>query len=333
MPAATPRPRRPAPRRLHGHAAHAADHRARPPDRRGRRWSSRGALLRLIGLITNAVFYQRGRHRPGRARRRPPHRGGWCCSRRSSAAWSSGVMARYGSEKIRGHGMPEAIEAILIGGSKVQPRVARAQAGLVGDRDRHRRPVRRRGPDHHDRRRRRLAVRAAPAPDRRRAQDPARRRRRGRHGRHLQLAARRAPARRRAAAVRVAAAQPGPGRGRGLRRHRRRASRCSAPARSSRSAAPLHLTHVDVPALRGLRRRRPALLAVVATALVYASEDAFRRLPLHWMWWPAIGGLVIGIGGLFVPAGARRRLRRHRRRARPARSASAWSSASSSSRR
>ena len=35
-----------------------------------------------------------------------------------------GVMARYGSEKIRGHGMPEAIEAILIGGSKVQPRVA-----------------------------------------------------------------------------------------------------------------------------------------------------------------------------------------------------------------
>lgn len=35
-----------------------------------------------------------------------------------------GLMARYGSEKIRGHGMPEAIEAILLGGSKVQPRVA-----------------------------------------------------------------------------------------------------------------------------------------------------------------------------------------------------------------
>jgi CBS domain-containing protein len=35
--------------------------------------------------------------------------------------------------------------------------------------------------------------------------------------------------------------------------------------------------------------------------LVYASEDAFRRLPIHWMWWPAIGGAVIGIGGLFVP--------------------------------
>jgi H+/Cl- antiporter ClcA len=44
-----------------------------------------------------------------------------------------------------------------------------------------------------------------------------------------------------------------------------------------------------------------ALLAVVATVLVYASEDAFHRLPIHWMWWPAIGGVVIGVGGLFVP--------------------------------
>src|SRR5205823_14000009 len=35
-----------------------------------------------------------------------------------------GIMARYGSERIRGHGIPEAIEAILINGSKVQPKVA-----------------------------------------------------------------------------------------------------------------------------------------------------------------------------------------------------------------
>lgn len=35
-----------------------------------------------------------------------------------------GVMARYGSERIRGHGIPEAIEAILMNGSRVQPRVA-----------------------------------------------------------------------------------------------------------------------------------------------------------------------------------------------------------------
>src|SRR5206468_1731840 len=35
-----------------------------------------------------------------------------------------GVMARYGSERIRGHGIPEAIESILINGSRVQPRLA-----------------------------------------------------------------------------------------------------------------------------------------------------------------------------------------------------------------
>jgi CBS domain-containing protein len=42
-------------------------------------------------------------------------------------------------------------------------------------------------------------------------------------------------------------------------------------------------------------------LAVAATQLVYAAEDAFRRLPIHWMWWPAIGGLIIGVGGLIEP--------------------------------
>jgi CBS domain-containing protein len=34
---------------------------------------------------------------------------------------------------------------------------------------------------------------------------------------------------------------------------------------------------------------------------VYASEDAFGRLPIHWMWWPALGGLVVGFGGLAFP--------------------------------
>ncbi|WP_313465428.1 chloride channel protein, partial [Achromobacter sp.] len=40
----------------------------------------------------------------------------------------------------------------------------------------------------------------------------------------------------------------------------------------------------------------------VLTTLVYAAEDLFEKLPLHWMWWPAIGGLAIGIGGLIDPA-------------------------------
>jgi CBS domain-containing protein len=35
--------------------------------------------------------------------------------------------------------------------------------------------------------------------------------------------------------------------------------------------------------------------------MVYACEDFFQRLPIHWMWWPVFGGLVIGLGGLVDP--------------------------------
>ncbi|MGO4563217.1 chloride channel protein [Rhizobiales bacterium 3FA27D7] len=38
------------------------------------------------------------------------------------------------------------------------------------------------------------------------------------------------------------------------------------------------------------------------TAMVYGSEDLFQKLPIHWMWWPMIGGLVVGIGGLIEPS-------------------------------
>ena len=80
-------------------------------------------LLRLIGLITNAVFYQRlstALVAPG-AR----HHSAWLILLAPVAGGLLvGLMARYGSEKIRGHGMPEAIEAILTGGSRVAPRVA-----------------------------------------------------------------------------------------------------------------------------------------------------------------------------------------------------------------
>jgi CBS domain-containing protein len=42
-------------------------------------------------------------------------------------------------------------------------------------------------------------------------------------------------------------------------------------------------------------------LSAILTAAVYASEDAFQRLPIHWKWWPAIGGLFIGVGGYVFP--------------------------------
>ncbi len=37
--------------------------------------------------------------------------------------------------------------------------------------------------------------------------------------------------------------------------------------------------------------------------MMYAFEDLFERLPIHWMWWPALGGIGIGVGGLFFPRG------------------------------
>jgi H+/Cl- antiporter ClcA len=43
-----------------------------------------------------------------------------------------------------------------------------------------------------------------------------------------------------------------------------------------------------------------ALAWTVSTTL-YKVEDGFGLLPLHWMWWPALGGLVVGIGGVLEP--------------------------------
>src|SRR6185312_4965583 len=37
-------------------------------------------------------------------------------------------------------------------------------------------------------------------------------------------------------------------------------------------------------------------LAWVMTRCVYGAEDLFARLPLHWSWWPAIGGVAVGVG-------------------------------------
>ena len=49
-----------------------------------------------------------------------------------------------------------------------------------------------------------------------------------------------------------------------------------------------------------------ALLGLVSAGMsrmMYAFEDLFEHLHLHWMWWPAIGGIGIGVGGLFFPRG------------------------------
>lgn len=57
----------------------------------------------------------------------------------------------------------------------------------------------------------------------------------------------------------------------------------------------------------------PAMVAYIAlgllvgvasvgiTKLTYAIEDGFEKLPVHWMWWPALGGLVVGAVGYVMP--------------------------------
>jgi H+/Cl- antiporter ClcA/CBS domain-containing protein len=37
------------------------------------------------------------------------------------------------------------------------------------------------------------------------------------------------------------------------------------------------------------------------TKAVYAVEDLFEKLPIHWMWWPALGGIAVGLIGYFAP--------------------------------
>src|SRR5688572_20060882 len=79
-------------------------------------------LVRLINLITHVAYYQRwaftevspAHHTLGPIAALIPAAGGLII----------GLLARYGSEKIRGHGIPEALEAILIGRSRMDPKVA-----------------------------------------------------------------------------------------------------------------------------------------------------------------------------------------------------------------
>jgi H+/Cl- antiporter ClcA len=256
------------------------------------------ALLRLIGLITNALFYQRlDTHlvAPGGVHHNPalillvPVAGGLVV----------GLMARFGSEKIRGHGMPEAIEAILIGGSKIQPRVAVlkpvASAIAIGSGG----PFGAEGPiimtggaigslfaqflrltaDE----RKTLLVAGATAGMAATFNAPLA---------SVLLAVELllfewrprsyVPV---SAAVAVAVIVRGPLLGTGA----------LFPVSSA-----LHITNLTYLfcVLSGIAS---AVVAVIATELVYLAEDTFRRLPIHWMWWPAIGGVVIGIGGLITP--------------------------------
>ncbi len=257
------------------------------------------ALLRLIGLITNLVFYGRfatSLVAPGAGHHSPllillaPVLGGLAV----------GLMARFGSERIRGHGMPEAIEAILTRGSRIQPRVALLKpisaAISIGSGG----PFGAEGPiimtggavgsvlaqflhTSADERKTLLVAGAAGG----------------------MAATFNAPLASVLLAVELL-----------LFEWRPRsfipvvtAVGVSTLARwSLLGAGPVFGMHVGVVHIGAgvellcvLAGFSGGLLAIAATGLVYFSEDAFARLPIHWMWWPALGGLIIGVGGLIEP--------------------------------
>ena len=262
------------------------------------------ALLDMIGFLTNLLYYQRlsvrlvspDANTLGALAIVIPVGGGLIV----------GLMARYGSEQIRGHGIPEAMERILINGSRVQPRLAFlkpiSSAVSIGTGG----PFGAEGP---------IILTG------------------GAVGSivgqlfHLTAAQRRSLLVAGAAAgmsavfgTPVAAALFG--------------VELLAFEFKPRSMVLIGLAAATADGLRmvlagaGLLTPQPifpvpnhpplggvVLLGAAAvgiavglgawlmTQAVYRSEDAFKKLTghLHWMWWPMIGGLIIGVGGLIEP--------------------------------
>ncbi len=256
------------------------------------------ALLWLIGLFTNLFFFGRW----GTALVSPAgnHLGPYVILVPVAGAFIIGLMARYGSERIRGHGIPEAIESILINGSKVEPRVAflkpLSSAISIGSGG----PFGAEGP---------IIMTG------------------GAFGSLVAQMFRLSSAERKTLLVAGAAG--------GM------SATFAAPVAAvllavelllfewkPRSLVPVALASATATVLRryilGVGPLFPVTphalfigpasvlgcvlagllagaLSALLTIAVYAAEDGFRLLPIHWMWWPPLGGLVIGIGGFFFP--------------------------------
>ena len=256
------------------------------------------ALLRLIGFFTNLFFYGRG----GTALVSPAgnHLGAWEILVPVIGAFIIGLMARYGSERIRGHGIPEAIEAILINGSKIQPKVAilkpLSSAISIGSGG----PFGAEGPiimtggafgsmiaqlfHLTSTERKTLLVAGAAA------------------GMSATFAS---PVAAVLLAVELLLFEWKP---RSLIPVALASVTAGAARRYILGVGPLfpvpaHPVFIGPQGLLGcvVVGLLAGALSALLTAMVYASEDAFKHLPIHWMWWPMIGGLVIGLGGLIFP--------------------------------
>jgi CIC family chloride channel protein len=80
------------------------------------------ALYKLIGLFTNLFFFHRWSADFSSAQHN--HLGWMVIVIPVIGGLVVGVMAKYGTSKIKGHGIPEAMEAVLFNRSRIAPRVA-----------------------------------------------------------------------------------------------------------------------------------------------------------------------------------------------------------------
>ncbi len=258
-------------------------------------------LMALIGLITNALYY----HRFSTALVSPAHMtlGWWSVPIPIIGGLIIGFMARYGSEGIRGHGIPEAMEKILVGGSKVEPRLAilkpisaAISIGTGG-------PFGAEGPiiltggafgsvmgqffRLTAAERKTLLVAGAAAG---------------------MAATFNAPVASVLLAIEILVFEWKP---RSLVPIAIASATATLIRRAFISSALLFPeTHYPSLGASGLVAALVAglvagALAFLLTLGVYGAEDGFRvlekKLHIHWMWWPALGGIVVGVVGVFVP--------------------------------
>ncbi len=255
------------------------------------------ALLWLIAVITNAAFLLRWSN----AGTLPQlhHLGWWVVAVPVIGGLIIGLMARYGSDKIRGHGIPEALEAILLGRSLIDPRVAIlkpvSSAVSIGTGG----PFGAEGPIimtggafgslfaqlfHLSAAERKTllvagaaagmsAVFATPVAAVLLAVELLLFEWKPRSFMPVVVAAVVA------ALLRVPLLGAGP----------------IFPVTPH---APLHPWDLGVALVIGVC---VGLGSGLLTLLVYGCEDLFLKLPIHWMWWPALGGIAVGIGGVIDP--------------------------------
>jgi len=254
-------------------------------------------LLHLISLTTNLVWFQKLTAANIPLSGIKP--GAWMVIAPVLGGLVIGLMARFGSEKIRGHGIPEAIEAILIGGSRMQPKVAIlkpvSSAISIGSGG----PFGAEGPiimtggaigslfaqcfSMSAAERKTLLVAGATAG---------------------MTAIFGTPIAAVLLAVELLLFELKP---RSLIPVITACAVSSAwrPFMIGSGALFPFAGHLDLPWWGLFVSMGVGIVAGLQsgllTGLLYKAEDLFAEVPVHWMWWPAIGGLFVGLGGLIEP--------------------------------